>query len=99
MQYRVVDTSMGRVIMAREIKFDESILYCQLLRSQPTKLMLEPASELQSIEPAPPVKPLHEPPQQLLMAKPRPINPIHDSDDDLSPPPEIPELDRMLKVL
>jgi hypothetical protein len=61
-QYRVMDIFMGRVFMARDIKFDESILYHQLLRSQPTKLMLEPASELQSGDPAPPVEPPHEPP-------------------------------------
>ena len=81
--------------MARDIKFDESILYHQLLRTQPTKLMLEPARELQSGEPISPV----EPPQHLLKAKPRPLNPIDDSDDDLSPPPDSQEPDRMLKDL
>jgi len=80
--------------MAQDIEFAEAILYYQLL-SQPTKLMLEPASELPSGEPAPPVGP----PQQLLKAKPRPINPFDDSDDDLSPPPDSPEPDRMLKEL
>jgi hypothetical protein len=79
--------------MARDIKFDKSILYHQLLRSQPTKLMLQPATELQSCEPSPP----DEPPQQLLKAKPRAINPIDDSDDDLSPPPDSPSPDRKLK--
>jgi len=98
-QYRVMDISMGRVFMARDIKFDESILYRQLLRSQPTKLMLEPASELQSGEPAPPVEAPHEPPQQLIKAKARPINPIDNSDDDQSPAPESPEPDRMAKQL
>jgi len=81
--------------MARDIEFDESIHYQQLLRSQSTKLMLEPASELQSGAPAPQV----EPPQQLLKAKPRPINPIDDSDDDLSPPAASLEPDRMPKDL
>jgi len=57
--------------------------------------MLEPASELPSSEPAPPV----EPPQQLLKAKPQPINTIDDLDYDLSPPPDSPEPDRMLKDL
>ena len=98
-QYRVMDIFTGRVFMARDIKFDESILYHQLLRTQPTKLMVEPASELTSSEPAPPIELPHEPPQQLLKAKPRPINPIDDSDDDLSPPPESPEPDRILKEL
>jgi len=89
-----MDITTGRAFIAQDVKFDEAILYHQLL-SQPTKLMLEPASELPSGEPAPP----GEPPQQLLKAKPRPINPIDDSDDDLSPPPDSPESDRMLKEL
>jgi hypothetical protein len=82
--------------MARDIKCDKSILYHLRLRSEPTKLMLESASKLQNREPAPPVEPPHEPPQQLLEAKPRPINPIDDS-DNLSPSAESPESDRMLK--
>jgi len=94
-QYRVMDISTSRVFIARDIKFDKSILYHQLLRSQPTKLMLEPRSDLQSAEPAPPV----EPHLQLLKVKPRPINPIDDSDDNLSPPPDSPEPDRMFKDL
>jgi len=89
-----MDISTGRVFKARDIKFDESILYHQLLY-QPKKLVLEPASELPSGEPAPPV----EPPQQLLKSKPRPINAIDDSDHDLSPPPESAEPDRMLNEL
>jgi len=75
--------------MARDIKVDESIFYHQLLRSQPTRLMLDTASVLQSGPSAPP----DEPPQHLLKAKPRPINPIDDSDEDLSPPPDSPEPD------
>jgi hypothetical protein len=98
-QYRVIDISTGRVFMARDIKFDECNLYHQLLRTQSTKLMLEPASELTSSEPAPPIELPHEPAQQLSKAKPRPINPIDDSDDDLSPLPETPEPDRILNEL
>jgi len=52
--------------MAWDINFDQCILYHQLLRSQPKKLMVEPASELQSGDPAPRVVP----PQELLKAKP-----------------------------
>jgi len=81
--------------MAQDIKFDKSILYHQLLRSQPTKLMLEPASELPSGEPAPSV----DPPHPLSMAKPQPINPIDNSDVNLSPPPDSPEPDGLLKKL
>jgi hypothetical protein len=84
--------------MARDIKFDESILYYKL-RSKPTKLVLKPARELQSGEPAPPVEPPHEPPQQLIQAKPQRIDPIDDTDDELSPPPDNPEPDRLLKDL
>jgi hypothetical protein len=61
--------------------------------------MLEPASELQSGEPAPPGKPPHQPTQHLLKANPQPVNPTDDSDDYLSPPCEIPEPDLMLKEL
>jgi len=89
-----MDISMGRVFRARDIKFDQSILYHQVL-SQPTKLMLEPASELPSGKPAPPV----QPPQHFSKAKPRPTNPIDHSDDDLSPPSDSPEPDIMLKDL
>jgi len=79
--YRAMDISPGRVIMAHHIKYDQFILYHQLLRYQPTEFMLEPARELPSREPAP-----LDPLQQLLKAKVRPFNPINDSDDGLSPP-------------
>jgi len=69
------------------MKFDESIPYHQLMKSQQTKLMHEPASELPSGDAAP----SSEPPQQLIKAKSRQINPIDDSDDDLSRPPHNPE--------
>jgi hypothetical protein len=75
--------------MAWDIKFDESIHDHQLFRFQPMKLIFEPDSELPSGDPAP----LVEPPHHLLKAKPQPINPIDDSDDDLSPPPASPEPD------
>jgi hypothetical protein len=92
-QYQVTDISTGRIFMARDIKFDESILYQQLWRSPPTKLMHEPACKLPSAEPAP----LVDPPRRLLEATPRLINPIDDSRDDVSPPPDSPEPDRMIK--
>jgi hypothetical protein len=93
-QCRVMNISMGRVFMARDVTLDEFILYLQLI-SQPTKLLLESARELPNGEPAPPV----EPPHQLLQAKPRPINSIDDSDDHLSPPPDRMEPDLMLNNL
>jgi hypothetical protein len=77
--------------MAWDINFDEFIIYNQLLRSQPMKLMLKPASELPNGEL------VFEPAQHLLKAKPRPINPIDDSDNDLSPPPHRPDSDGILK--
>jgi hypothetical protein len=43
-----MDISMGRVFFAWDIKYDKSILNHQLLQYQPTKLLLEPASELSS---------------------------------------------------
>jgi hypothetical protein len=89
-----MDIYTGRIFVAQYITFDKSILYYQLL-SQPMKHTLKPASELPSGAPAPPV----EPPQQLLMAKSRAINPIDDSDDDLSPSPDRLEPDGMFKEL
>jgi len=61
MHYPVMDISTGQVFMAWDIKFDESILYHQLLRSQTMKFMLGPASELRSGVPAPLVEPPHDP--------------------------------------
>jgi len=90
-QYRVMDISKGRVFMARDIIFDMPILFHQLMRSRPTQVMIEPASELPSCEPAPP-----EPPQQVWKAQAAPINSIDNSDDDLSPPPDSLEPDQML---
>jgi hypothetical protein len=85
--------------MARDINFDQSILYRQLLRSAPTNDMLEPASKLQSGEPAPTVEPPHAPYQQLLKAKPRPTNPIDDWVDNIIPLPASLEPDQRLKEL
>ena len=57
------------------------------------KGILEPAIQPPIGEPAP-----LEPPQQLLTAKHIPINPIDHLDDDLSPPPDSPEPDQVLKA-
>jgi hypothetical protein len=80
--------------MAQYIKFVESILFHQLWRSQPTKLMFKPASELRSGDPTP-----LEPRQQLLNAMLAPINPIDDKDDNLSQPPNSPEPNQLHKEL
>lgn len=57
------------------------ILYHQLWRSQPSKLMLEPVSQLLSVKPA------HlYPQQQLSKSKHSPINPSDDLADGVSPP-------------
>ena len=44
-QYRVIDVCSGRVFIARDVKFDESTLYHQLLQTKPTKIAFEPAEQ------------------------------------------------------
>jgi len=94
-----MDVNSGRVFIARDVKFDESILYHQLLKTKPTKIAFEPAEQDKDSE-------IEEPPKvviQSLKAKVQPpkagalpcalsrtINPIDDSDDNLTPPPETP---------
>ena len=96
----------GRVFIARDVKFDESTLYHQPLKTKPAKFTLEPAerdkdSDLED-EPPKPAKATVQPPKAMIQspkamvqppkvtALPRAINPIDDSDDDLTPPPETP---------
>jgi len=97
-QYRVMDISLGRVFIPRDVKFDESTLYCQLLKTKPTKFAFEPAeqgkdSEIEDEPPKPPkvtiqsLKAKVQPPKATAL--PRAINPIDHSDDNLTPPPEI----------
>jgi len=94
-QYRVMDVNLGQVFTARDVKFDESTLYHQLLKTKPTKIAFKPAEQDKDSE-------IEEPPNVVIQspkakvqppkatALPRAINPIDDSDDDLTPPPEIP---------
>jgi hypothetical protein len=103
-QYRVMDVSSGRVFIARDVKFDESTLYHQLLKTKPAKIAFEPAEQHKDseIEDEPPLvqspkaviqspKAKVQPPKAAAL--PRAINPIDDSDDDLTPPPETPPLE------
>jgi len=98
-QYRVMDISSGRVFIARDVKFDESTLYHQLLKTKPTKIAFEPAEQDKDSEIEEPPKVVIQSPKakvqppkaaSLPRALPRAINPIDDSDDDLTPPPETP---------
>jgi len=103
-QYRVMDVNSGRVFLARDVKFDQSTLYHQLLKTKSTKFTFEPAeqekdSDIQDDAPKPPKVHLPKDIIQSPKAKVHPpkagalpcaINRIDDSDDDLTPPPETP---------
>jgi len=87
------------VFVARDVKFDESTLYHQLLKTKPTKIAFEPAKQDKDseIQQTPKVliqspKAIVQPPKAAALpcALPHAINPIDDSDDDLTPPPETP---------
>jgi len=88
----------GRVFIARDVKFDESTLHHQLLKTKPTKFTFEPAEQDKDSE-------IGEPPEQpkamiqspKAVVQPRKaaalrsaINQIDDSNDDLTPPPQTP---------
>jgi len=105
-QYRVLDGSSGRVFITRDVKFVESTLYCQLIKTQPIDFALEPAeqdkdSEIEDEAPKP-LKATVQSPKAMIQSQkamvqpqkatalPRAINPIDNSDDDLTPPPETP---------
>jgi len=102
-QYRLMDLYSSRVFISREVKFDESTRYHQLLKTKSTKFAFEPAEQHMDseIEDQPPVvqppKAMIQPPK-VQVQPPRPtasrhaIIPIDDSDDDLTPPPETPPL-------
>jgi len=94
-----MDVNSGRVFIAQDVKFDESTLYHQLLKTKPTKIAFEPAEQDKDseIEEPPNVviqspKAKLQPPKAAALprALPRAINPIDHSDDDLTPPPETP---------
>ena len=90
---------MGRVFIARDVKFDESTQHHQLLKTKPRKIAVEPAEQDRDSE-------IEEPPKVVIQspkakAQPRQpaalpdrspyvISPIDDSDDDLTPHPETP---------
>jgi len=90
---------LGRVFIARDVKFDETTLYYQLLKTKPTMIAFEPAEQDMdsAIEEHPKVviqssKAKVEPPKAAVLprALPRAINPIDALDDDLTPPTETP---------
>jgi len=96
-----MDVSSGRVFIARDVKFDESTLYHQLLNTKPAKIAFEPAEQHKdsAIEDEPPVvqslkamiqspKAKVQPPKAVAL--PRAINPIDYSYDDFTLPPETP---------
>jgi len=93
-----MDVNSGRVFIARDVKFDESTLYHQLLKTKSTKFAFEPAEQDKDSEieepPKPPKAVIQSPKAKVQPPKatglPRAINPIDDSDDDLTPPPETP---------
>jgi len=98
-EYRVMDVSSGRVFIGRDVKFDESTLAHQLLKTKPTKIAFEPTEQDKDSEIENPPKVVIQSPKAkvqppkaaaLPRALPCAINPIDDSDDDLTPPPETP---------
>jgi hypothetical protein len=95
-QYPVMDFNSGRVFIARDVKFDESTLYHQLLKIKSTKFSFEPAKQDEDLEiedePRTPPKAMRPSPKAKVLppkatALPLAINLIDDSDDDLPPPP------------
>jgi hypothetical protein len=94
-QYQVMDVNLGRVFIARDVQFDESTLHHQLLKTKPPKIALEPAEQGNDSEIEEPPKVVIQSPKAKVQppkaaALPCAINPIDDSDDDLTPPPETP---------
>jgi len=96
------DTVEGGGMLTREDDGEEdelSTLYHQLLKTKSTKFAFEPAeqdkdSEIEDEPPKPPKAMIQSPKAKVQPPKatalPRAINPIDDSDDDLTPPPETP---------
>jgi hypothetical protein len=83
-----MDLFSSRVLMARDVKFDESTLYYQLLKlQQRTKVILEPA-----------IPPNNHPwveqqsPQKVTVQQQQKRDSIDDYEDrDLTPPPKTPQ--------
>jgi len=90
-----MDVNSGRVFIAQDVKFDQSTMNPQLLKTKPTTITFEPAEQDKDSE-------IEEPPKvvmQSLKAKVQPlkataltcaIHPIDDLDYALTPPPETP---------
>jgi len=79
--------SSGRVFMTRDVTFDESTLYYQLLKlQQHTNVILEPAKP-------PDYHPCVEQqsPQKLTVQQPKRDSIDHYEDGDLTAPPQTPE--------
>jgi len=90
-----MDVNSDRVFIARDVNFDESTLSHQLLMTKPTKIAFELAEQDKDSEIEEPPKVLIQSPKAKVQplvatALPRAFNPIDDSDDDLTPPPETP---------
>jgi len=90
-----MDVNSGRVFIARDVKFDESTLFHQLQKTKPTKIAFEPAEQDKDSEIVEPPEVVIQSPKTKLQplkatALPHVINPINNSDDDITPPPETP---------
>jgi len=85
-----MDVNSDGVFIARDVKFDESTLYHQLLKTKPTKIAFEPAVRNKDSDIAEPPKVMIQSPKAKVQppkatALPCAINLIDDSDDDLTP--------------
>jgi hypothetical protein len=97
-QYRVMDVNLGRVFIARDVKFVESTLYHQRIKTKSTSFAFEPAKQAKELEIEKPPKlrkaMIQCPKANVLPSKtavfPRAIYPIYDSDNDVTPPQETP---------
>jgi hypothetical protein len=92
------------LLLTRDVKFDQSTLYHQLLKVKFTKIAFEPAEQDQDLdtEDEAPKSPKVQPPTAMMhspkamvqppkaAALPGAINSIDDSNDDFRPPPETP---------
>jgi hypothetical protein len=92
-----MDVNSGQVFIARDVKFAESTLYQQLLKTKPAKIAFKPAEQDKNSEIEEPPNVIIQSPKAKVLpltaallphALPHAINPIDDSDDDLTPPPD-----------
>jgi len=99
-----MDVNSGQVFIARDVNFNESTIYHQLLKTKLTKIAVELAehdtySEIKD-KPSKPPKSMVQLPKAMIPSPqanvqppksptmPLAINPIDDSDHDVTPPPE-----------